>query len=118
MSQVAFASRSDLVASLHTRVQGVTTQIEATESEIRSVQYEQAVRSDARQTRQNNHPHPKSKRGRDGIKMCRDRVKGLRRKLSQLFAQRKQLRGEARYQASIVSAGHGGLRDKTPMRKL
>lgn len=118
MSQVAFSRRTDLVASLHARIQGVTSQIGATESEIRSVQHEQAIRSDERQTRQNNYPHPQSKRGRDGIKACRDSIKGLQRKLSRLFAQRNQLRSEARYQENIVSASQRPLRDKTPMRKL
>lgn len=118
MSQVAFASRSDLVASLHTRISGVITQIEATESEIRSVQFEQAIRSDARQTRQHNYPHPQSKPGRDGIRECRDRIKGLRRKVSTLHKQRRSLREEARYQENIVSASHRPLRSSEPMRKL
>jgi hypothetical protein len=119
MSHVAFARRQDLVASLHAKVQGATTQIEATESEIRSVQYEQALRSDPAQTRQNNYPHPKSKKGRDMIKACRDRIKGLQRRRSRLFKERDQLRNEVRFQESIVSsATDRPLRDKRPMRKL
>lgn len=118
MSQVAFARRSDLVASLHARINGVTIQIEATESEIRSVQFEQATRSDAHQTRQHNYPHPQSRRGRDGIKACRDSINGLRRRLSNLHKKRRTLRDEVRYQETIVLASVRPLRDKAPMRKL
>lgn len=119
MSQlVAFASRGDLIASLNARIKGLDSQIDAIDSEIRSVQFEQAVRSDHRQTKQAGYPHPKSKKGRDGIKACRDRIKSLTRQRSTVIRDRAKLRTDARYHENIAAAAVRPLRTKEPMRKL
>lgn len=118
MSQVAFARRGDLVRSLHSKVDALTTQIEAAESEIRSVQHEQCVRADQTQTRHAGYAHPHSAAGRKGIKACKDRIKALRSKVSRLVQQRATVRTEARFQESIVEANTRPVRTKTPMRNL
>ena len=118
MTQVCFVSRSDLVRSLHARIQGLTAAIGAAESEIRQAQYEQAIRADLTQTRQNGFPHPHSKQGRDGIRGCRDRLRRLRQSVSDLTAQRSSLRKDVSFEENIINARIRPPRTKTPMRKF
>lgn len=118
MSQIAFSSRSSLVSSLHSRAAVFTSQIQAVESEIRSVQFEQAQRSDEHQTRQNGYSHPKSRGGRQGIKGCRDRINTLSARRTSLLHDLESVQSEARYQETITAAQHRPAYNNTPMRKL
>ncbi|RLC12701.1 MAG: hypothetical protein DRI24_17010 [Deltaproteobacteria bacterium] len=117
-SQVTFSNRSDLVAAIHANIDAVTSQISATESEIRSLQHEQAERADGTQTRQRGYPHPQSKAGRDNIRSCRDQISFLNRKRSRLMGNRRSLREDARYQENIVASSNRPVRSAEPMRKL
>lgn len=117
MSQVAFASRGELIASLHSRIEGLNSQIDAVDSEIRSVQHEQAARADASQTRKNSHPHPHSREGRKGIKMCKLRLKELHMKREEIVNARSFVRNAARFHENIVNVARP-LNTTTPMRKL
>lgn len=118
MAQIAFARRSDLISSLHTRVTVLSRQIDAVDSEIRSVQHEQALRSDESQTLKSGFPRPRSSAGRKGIKACRDRIKALQKKRNRLVRERTRVRDDARFHENIQAAARRPLNTKSPVRKL
>ncbi len=129
---VLFRSRQDKVASLKDRLAKLDAQIAAQqeriksrESMIRSLQVEQAQRSDKKGHRSFGFPAPKSPAGRNGLHKVacqivdhRNAIIDIKGSIRKLDRQRRVLLAEIQHEENILSAGAPLLRDNRPVPRL
>jgi small-conductance mechanosensitive channel len=129
---IQFSSRQDKVASLQGRLADLDAQVaaqqermKARESEIRSLQVEQAQRSDRRGHRSFGFPAPQSPAGLAGLHKVECEIVGHRNTIidikgtiRRLERQRRVLLSEIKYEENILAASAPQVRDRRPVPRL